>query len=239
MVRDGDKIRVMRALSLHLNLLAGAVLALISAPAVGLNGEVAFAGTITDRFQTPVPTGVATLSSIDRVLQTHVTPDGQFRFDNVPRGVYDLDIKAYGFARQRVSVDLSGAEAPPLAIVLQGPSVPDLEECGPQDSTIYSSFDSKRPQLAGIVRSYDKRKPLRHAEVTLTSVNDPRITSHTRSDDHGRFHFESLAAGRYNLRISLDGYLLRETEQLLVPRENNVTVDVSMDRDDKKLIVCQ
>jgi hypothetical protein len=170
------------------------VLSLISVPAVGLDSELAFVGTIADRFQNPVPTAVATLSSNDRVLQTHVSADGQFRFENVPRGVYDLDVKAHGFARQRVSVDLSGAEAPALAIVLQGPTEPDIEECGPQDSTVYSSFDSKRPQLAGIVRSYDKGKPLSRAEVTLARLDDPQITSHTRSDDHGRFQFESLAA---------------------------------------------
>jgi hypothetical protein len=77
MVRDGDKIRVMRALSFHLNLLAtGAVLALISVPAVGLDSGLDFVGTITDRFHNPVPAGVATLSSIDRVLQTHVSADG-------------------------------------------------------------------------------------------------------------------------------------------------------------------
>jgi hypothetical protein len=90
------------------------------------------------------------------------------------------------------------------------------------------------------VRSYDKkRKPLPGAEVTLARLDDPQITSHTRSDDHGRFQFESLAAGRYNLRISLNGYLLPEPKQILVPRENNVAVDVSMVRDDKRLIVCQ
>src|ERR1041385_6371825 len=102
----------MGALSDPLNLLAaGAVLALISAPAAGLGSGVALVGTITDRFQIPVPAGVASLSSIDRDLQNRVCAGGQFRFENVPRGVYDLDIKAYGFARQRVSVDLSGAVA--------------------------------------------------------------------------------------------------------------------------------
>ena len=75
--------------------------------------------------------------------------------------------------------------------------------------------------------------------MTLARVDDPGITSHTRSDDHGRFQVESLAAGRYNLRISLNGYRLPEPKQLLVPRENNVAVDVTMVRDDKRLIVCQ
>ena len=236
----------MRALRFHSSLLATpGVLVLISVPAVSLHSGLAFVGTVTDRFQKPVPTAVVTLSSIDRVLQTHVSAGGQFRFESVPPGVYDLETKAHGFVRQRGAVDFSGADlssakASPLAIVLQLPtSLPDIEECGPQDSIVYSSLDSKRPQLAGIVRSYDKQKPLGRAEVILARVDDPQITSRTRSDDHGRFQFESLAAGRYNLRISLHGYLLPEPKQLLVPRENNVSVDTSLVRDDKKLIVCQ
>ena len=82
------------------------MLVLISVPAVSLDSGLAFVGTVTDRFQKPVPTAVATLSSIDRVLQTHVSADGQFRFENVPPGVYDLETKAHGFVRQRVAVDL-------------------------------------------------------------------------------------------------------------------------------------
>lgn len=232
----------MRALDFRLPLFAtAAALMLISVPAVGLDSGLALTGTVTDRFNNPVPVGLATLSSLDRVLQTHVSAGGQFRFENVPRGVYDLDIKTYGFARQKVSVDLSGAEAPPLTIVLRGPTVPDPDEgCGPQDSIVYSAFDSTTPRLAGTVRSDDrKRKPLPRAEVTLARVDDPRITAHSRSDDHGRFQFESLAAGRYNLRISLNGYLLPEPRQILMPRENNVVGDVSLSRDDKRVVICQ
>jgi hypothetical protein len=224
----------------HLDLLAtGAVLALISIPAVGLDSGLAFVGTVTDRFRKPLPGTVVTLGSNDRVLQTHASADGQFRFENVPRGVYDLELKAHGFARQTLSVDLSGAEAPPLAIVLQGPTEPDMEECGPRHSIVYSSFDSTGPRLAGIVRSYDQRKTLRRADVALAPVDDPRITSHTVSDGHGSFQFENLTPGRYNLPISLHGYVPAEMKQFLVPNENNVTLDLIMRRDDGKLIVCQ
>jgi hypothetical protein len=239
MVRYGHNIRVMRMPSSHWNLLATGALALISIPAVGLDSGLAFVGTITDRFQKPLPGTVVTLSSNERVLQTRASSQGQFRFEHVPRGVYQLELKAHGFVRQTLSVDLSAAEAPPLAIVLQGPTEPDVEECGPPHSIVYSSFDSTRPQLAGIVRSYDQRKTLRRADVALMRVDDPRLTSHTVSDDDGRFQFENLTAGRYNLRISLHGYVLAEMKQLLVPHENNVTLDVSVRRDDGKLIVCQ
>jgi hypothetical protein len=229
-----EKIRVMRglrAVTFHSNLPAiGAMLALISVPAVGLDSGLALVGTISDQFQTPVPRAVATLTSNDRVLQTQASPAGQFRFDNVLRGAYDLEISAPGFARQTLSVDLSGAEVPPQAIVLQVASQPDIEKCGPQRLITYSPSDAAMPQLAGIIRSYEQGKPLPRAEVAMTRGDDPQITSHTLSDNHRGFRFDSLAAGRYNLRISRHGYLPAESKPLLVPRENNVTVDVTRAR---------
>jgi len=100
-------------------------------------------------------------------------------------------------------------------------------------------FTRKSPELAGIVRDYENRKPLRRAELVLTRVDDPRITSHAVADDQGGFRFENLAAGCYDLRISRPGYLPAQVKTLLVPHENSVAVDVPMSRDDKKLIVCQ
>jgi hypothetical protein len=218
---------------------AVAALMLISVRAVGQDNGLAFAGMVTDRNQSPLARAVVTLSSDERVLQEHSSVHGQFRFENVPRGTYDLECSAPGFARQKFSVDLSKPDAPPLAIVLQVASQPDVEACGPHPSIAYSSVDPMSPQLDGIVRSYENLKPLRHAELVLTRVDDPRITSHTVADDQGRFRFESLAAGHYDLRVFRPGYLTVQVKTLLVPHENRVTVDIPLNRDDKKLIVCQ
>jgi hypothetical protein len=218
---------------------AVAALTVISVPGLGQDNGHAFVGMVTDWFQTPLTRAVVTLSSNDRVLQTRSSVRGQFRFENVPRGTYDLECSAPGFARQKFSVDLSNADAPSLAIVLHVASQPDIEECRPHPSIAYSSLDAKSPQLAGIVRSYDNRKPLRRAELIVTRVDDPRIASHTVADDQGRFRFKNLTAGRYDLRISRPGYLPAQVKMLLVPHENSVTLEVPMRRDDKKLIVCQ
>lgn len=231
---------LMRAMRFHSSLpAAGVALALISLPVIGQDAGLSLAGTVTDRFQIPLTKAIVILSSIDRVLQTQSSAQGQFRFESVPRGTYDLECKAPGFARLKVSVDLSGADAPPLAIVLQMGTTPDMEECGPHPSMAYSPVDPRRPQVAGVVRSYENRKPLPRARLVLTRVDDPRIHSHTVANDDGRFGFETLAPGRYDLQISRHGYVPPEKIQLLVPHENSVTVDIPMKRDDKRLIVCQ
>ena len=231
---------LMRAMRFHSSLpAAGAALALISLPLIGQDNRLLVAGTVTDPTQEPLAKAIVTLSSNDRVLQTQTSARGQFRFESVPRGAYDLECKAHGFRRLKVSVDLSGADAPPLAIVLEVGPMPDLEECGPHPSIAYSLVDPKRPQVAGVVRNYENRKPLPRARLVLTRVDDSRIHSRTVATDEGSFGFEKLTPGRYELRISRHGYFPAEVKQLLVPNENSVTVDIPMKRDDQKLIVCQ
>jgi hypothetical protein len=197
------------------------------------------AGTVTDPSQFPLAKAIVTLSSNDRVLQTQTSARGEFFFERVPRGAYDLECKVPGFRRLKVSVDLSGADAPPLAIALEVGPIPDIEGCGPHPSIAYSPIDPKRPQLAGVVQSYENRKPLPRARSVLMRVDDLRIHPRTVANDDGSFGFEKLGAGRYILRISRHGYVPAEVKQLLVPYENSVTVYIPMKRDDKKLIVCQ
>jgi hypothetical protein len=215
------------------------LLVLISLSVMGQDNGMALTGTVTDQSQMPLAGAIVSLMSNDRVLQTESSAQGQFRFDAVPSGIYDLDCKALGFVRQEVSVHLTSAGAPPLTIVLQGPSMPDIERCGAYPSIAYSSIDPKKPQLSGIVRSYENRTALPRTEVVLTRVDDPGVHFRTVANDRGRFGFEKLAPGRYDLRISRHGYLPGEMKQLLIPHENNVTVDIPLKRDDKKLILCQ
>ena len=122
---------------------AMAALTLVSVPGIGQDNGTAFVGMVTDRNQTPLARAVVILSSNERVLQAHSSVRGQFHFENVPRKTYDLECSAPGFARQKFSVDLSNEDAPPLAIVLQVASQPDMEMCGPHPSIAYSSVDPK------------------------------------------------------------------------------------------------
>jgi len=230
----------MRTPSFHATLPGAVVaLALCSATALAQNQPPAFAGTVADQTHTPLTGVVVTLSSGDRVLQTQTSARGQFRFESVSPGLYNLECSALGFYRQHMTVDLSRGDAPPLSIILRVGIVPDSETCGPHPSTFYSPFDLKSPQLAGVIRNYVDGKPVVHARLVLTPADHPRLRVRALADEGGRFRFENLAAGRYDLRVSRHGYFPAELKELLVPKENRVTVDVPMKRDDGKLIFCQ
>jgi len=73
--------------------------------------------------------------------------------------------------------------------------------------------DSRRPVLtgtaavAGIVLADDgERRPLRRARVVLSS-SDPDVSQTFITGDDGRFAFERLPGGRYNLTASKEGYV--------------------------------
>ncbi len=205
----------------------------------GQDNTAVLIGTVTDQSLAPAAGVLVTLSSINRLYQTKSSTDGRFRLLAVPRGTYDLEFAAEGFARQKVSVDLSHEAAQSLAIVLNFSSQPDTNYCGPHPSISYDSLDPKNPKLTGVVRGYEDYRPIARAEVVLRRAEEGHRMLTAVVDAAGKFKFDSLPAGRYTLRISRIGYLPTEVTPLLVPHENSVSIDVPIRKDDGKLIACQ
>jgi hypothetical protein len=203
------------------------------------DNNAVFSGTVTDRFATPAANVSVTLSSVDRVLQTKSSTNGQFRFQGVPQGTYDLEFANPGFIKQKVSVDLSTGSAQSPTIVLQLSSQPNMDYCGPHPSITYDPPDSKNLKLAGVVRAYEDLRPRAHAELALWRDDDPQTKATAFTDAKGTFKVDTLPPGRYHLKVSLKGYLPEEVKSLLVPRENSVFIDIPIVKDDKRLIICQ
>jgi hypothetical protein len=196
-------------------------------------------GMITDQSLAPAANVLVTLSSIERVFQTKSSTNGQFRFEGVPRGTYDLEFAGAAFVKQRVSIDLSNGSAQALSVVLNISSQPNMDYCGPHPSIRYDSPDLNNLKLTGVVRAYESRRPLARAELTLWRDDDTQMESTAVADGKGKFKFDSLPAGRYHLQVSRRGYLRTAVTPLLLPRENGVFIDIPIVRDDKKIIICQ
>jgi Carboxypeptidase regulatory-like domain len=196
-------------------------------------------GTVTDRFATPAANVSVTLSSVERVLQTKSSTNGQFRFQGVPRGTYDLEFANPGFIKQKVSVDFSNGSAQSPTIVLQLSSQPNMDYCGAHPSITYDSPDSRNLKLAGVVRAYENHRPRARAELALWPDDDAQTKTTAFTDAKGAFKIDNLPAGRYHLKVSLKRYLPTEVTPLLVPRENTVFIDIPIVKDDKRLIICQ
>src|SRR5580658_10114594 len=96
-------------------MIAGAVLLLLTA--LGAYGQSSAFATITGRAQdlkgASVPGATVTATNVETGMTrtTETTPDGLYRFDNLPSGIYDLSIEAHSFApTQAKSVKLQVGE---------------------------------------------------------------------------------------------------------------------------------
>ena len=70
-------------------------------------------------------------------------------------------------------------------------------------------------------------KPLATAGITLRSAADSTLVTGVMTDERGRFRIEGLAAGDYLLRVSLIGYLPRNSEVISLTAQS-ATVDLGM-----------
>jgi len=177
--------------------------------------------------------------SPERAFQTRSTRDGTFHFDNVPDGTYEMDVSAENYARQQFPVQLPNAAVRSLDISLKLTSQPDLNYCGPHPSFSYSSLTGPAPRVAGIVTTYPNQRPLRGVNLTLSSPGHSQPERRAVSDLKGRFTFDRIPAGSYDLKVYRIGYLSTETTRLLVPSENNVEAKIQIQKDDKSLVICQ
>lgn len=196
-------------------------------------------GVVRDMSAAPVAGVLLTLSSLDRALQTKSAKDGRFRFENMPNGKYDLELSAPGFVKQTFPVDVSGITPQPLTIILRLlDSAPDVNYCGPHPSVSYSLLHANGPHLTGVVRDYSDGKPLRNATVSLWRNGEERPAFASHSDQVGKFKFNDIPAGHYDLRIFRRGYRPAELKQLLVPGESGTSVDFSVLKR-KWLVACE
>ena len=95
-------------------------------------------------------------------------------------------------------------------LALLGPRVAVAQ--GARGAAPPSTRDAQTPQpagtgvIAGVVAAADSGRAVRQARVILTG-GDPRIVKSSVTDDQGRFVFEQLAGGAYNLSATRPGYL--------------------------------
>jgi hypothetical protein len=201
-------------------------------PAVGQT-QSRLTGHIEDPSSVAIAGVAISLISLDRVIRTTSAPNGYFEFDNVSRGVCELVVSSPGFAKQKLSIAFSEETASPIQITLQVGN----GGCGEPLSVEYGSPDPKSPHLAGIIRGYRER-PKAKAEVSLRRTGDGQPVFSSTPSQQGKFAFDEVPPGYYDLRIAQKGYWPIEIKRLIIPRENGVFVDLGMAKRNM-VIVCQ
>jgi hypothetical protein len=195
-------------------------------------------GEVEDQFSRSLPKALITLTSLERLLQTRAALDGSFEFTDVSANAYEIEIAAPGFAKQTsplTSEPRTQFRRTKLSFMVG--SIPDLETCGPHSVVTYGPVVESSYRLAGVIYSYDHNKPVANANVTLRPTGEDDRAFRATSDKNGKYVFENLAAARYELQVSRNGYA-SENVKLVVPRSNEVFVYTTI-LGGNRLVVCQ
>jgi hypothetical protein len=208
-------------------LLAAALLLLNTVAGWGSNTRVT--GTVEDPSSTPIPGASVTLLSVDGVLQTDALKDGSFIFENISPGAYDLEVAVPGFFRKKLSVNLQGDATPaPLVIHLEICMSTAEKTCGADFPITYGPLGPMNSRLTGVVRDFEGLTPIPNADVSIQRLGDAQSGLRRRSDRTGRFTFENVPAGIYDLKIAKRGYQSVEVKKLIKPRGHDVFIDTGL-----------
>ncbi len=215
---------------------ANAILARAQAP-MKINGSV------TEEFEQAIRGAQVSLYSVDRVLRTTSDVSGHFQFDNVPAGVYELEVTAEGFkifTKPDLNVtDLtrtaSGDKSTGLNVTMR--IAPTDMDCGHFDSVVYDAGKGNdRAALSGVVVAYDaSSKPIPNVDVFLLKMD--LVLCEQRTNDHGEFQFQSIVPGRYAIVIRHPGYWELRSKLFWVARENTTQIRLNL-LPSNRIVVC-
>ena len=204
-------------------------LILFGANAISIRGQtpIKINGSVTSDLSNPIQEARLSLYSLDRVLQTRSDAWGHFQFDNVPPGIYQLEVTANGyktFTRSDLNVaDLersaSGNKSSGLNVMMR--IAPTDIDCGLFDTVVYDGGrGNQSAALNGVVVPYDpgSKQPFANVDVFLLRMD--LVMGEQRTNDRGEFHFHSIVPGRYTIVIRHPGYWELRTKTFWVAREN-------------------
>lgn len=178
---------------------------IVSRPA----GPGTIVGVVADTAGNRIEGAEVMIVSARRTTQT--AGDGSFRFDDVPRGRYDLRVRRIGYDPQARSVRVEDdGGAVDFSLTPRPQALP----------TIVTS--AVRGGLAGFVRD-SARRPVSNIEVRVMGAG-----RNMRTEPDGSFFFD-LAPGPYMVQVTGFGYAPRLVS-VTIPRDSGRHVVISLQR---------
>ena len=172
-------------------------------------GPGTIVGAVVDSMSTPIEGADVMIVSARRSTQTGA--DGRFRFDEVPRGRYELRVRRIGYDPQVRSVRV-GDDGGAVDFVLT-----------PRPQALPTVVTSAvRGGLAGVVGD-SARRPVSNIEVRVLGAG-----KHARTEPDGSFFFD-LDPGTYIVQVAGIGYAPRLVS-VTIPSDSGRHVVIALQR---------
>jgi hypothetical protein len=194
-------------------------LLLMFAPSLHGQATTVFQGTVLNRADTPIEGASVKLKFEDQTLESRSDSKGHFEF-SASNGLYELDVSARGFEDRIIkSFRISQPHRAVTIILDVGGQLSSDDPVTPRkgykpgerlDGTVMDEFGAD----------------INNASATLTSTKE---TLRTKTTSAGRFAFDHVRPGRYELTISANGFRKKTLDEVRVTREDSVPLRIVLD----------
>jgi hypothetical protein len=189
-------------------------------------------GTVTDQSGAPIPYAIALLQSHTGSGGRYISrtdEKGAFRFVEIAKGMYSLELLANGFKSKSITVTSVGIGDEPVRHSFNL-EVADLPVTCERLTTPLLDFRLLPPgerngNLAGKVIAM-RNRPVTGATVVLVCPGGQSCGT-TKTNRRGEFNFRSLVPRIYSITISRHGFY-QSSEPGLAVRENLETISSSV-----------
>ncbi|MFP2957942.1 carboxypeptidase regulatory-like domain-containing protein [Myxococcus sp. 1LA] len=143
-------------------------------------------------------------------FSTQTSSTGYYSFNGVPTGVYQLEVRKEQFGTGRRSVEIRAGVTTRVNLTLP----------------------RARGTVEGLVQFGDGTSA---AHVSVELAGSASASSHTMTDEHGRFSFSNTLVGTYTVTATLPGYA-RQPRTVEVRHEQTTSVTLTMPREQGNVI---
>jgi protocatechuate 3,4-dioxygenase beta subunit len=173
-------------------------------------------GTVVD--SGGVPIGGATVklcyaSTLDPYNHTNTNPQGNFIFNNVPIGSYQIAAIKEGYLM-------------PLAI-----SLSVVKNTSTQvDITLVPNPNANKNIIYGVVKSHVNNLPVNEAIAQLykTALPEDELYATANTNEHGQYYFVDVDDGEYHVKVTKLGFYATDSAHLTVQNKEYVPADISL-----------
>jgi hypothetical protein len=174
---------------------------------------------------------------VEKARNAKTDENGKFEFLELPLSTYELEVSQAGFAQVPVqNLFLSEPVVRQVSIEVRL----STSECLPKIRASYEGRSDKT-NLAGKLAEYStSANPVKNATINATQI-ETGTTHVANSDEKGEFQFDSLAPGKYTLKVSHQEYSELAGIDFWVTRENLTRLPTiyMFIKNEHSVIVCQ